>query len=122
MKGETKEKEVNLMGRKRKEENVYQEGLKYEIACPHCGGGIIMEKEVTRRGKLAGLTLPEMTDEQLKRELINAKSVLYKAQKRGANEDVIKANQARVDAAEAEKASRAPEPAPAPEETEDAVE
>lgn len=59
-----------------------------------------------RRGQLAGLSLTEMTDEQLKREIINANSVLYKAQKRGASEDTIAKNQARVDAANAEKAAR----------------
>jgi len=60
-----------------------------------------------QRGQLAGLTLEEMTDEQLKRELVNAKSVLYKAKQRGASEETIEANQARVDAALAEKAGRA---------------
>ena len=60
------------------------------------------------RGQLAGLTLEEMTDDQLKREIINAKSVLYKANQRGAVAETIAANQARVDAALAEKAKRAP--------------
>jgi len=60
------------------------------------------------RGQLAGLTLEEMTDEQLKREIINSKSVLYKATQRGAAAETIAANQARVDAALAEKAKRAP--------------
>lgn len=59
-----------------------------------------------RRGQLAGLTLEEMTDEQLKREIINAKSVLYKAIQRGASPETIERNQARVDAALAEKARR----------------
>ena len=63
--------------------------------------------EKKQRGQLAGLTLGEMTDEQLKRELVNAKSVLYKAKQRGASEETIEANQARVDAALAEKAERA---------------
>ena len=58
------------------------------------------------RGQLAGIALEDMTDEQLKRELINANSVLYKAKQRGASEDTIAANQARVDAAKAEKAKR----------------
>lgn len=58
------------------------------------------------RGQLAGLTLEEMTDEQLKREIINANSVLYKAKQRGAAEATIAANQARVDAAKAEQAKR----------------
>lgn len=60
------------------------------------------------RGQLAGIALEDMTDEQLKRELINANSVLYKAKQRGASEETIAANQARVDAAKAEKARRAP--------------
>jgi hypothetical protein len=62
-----------------------------------------------RRGQLAGLTVEEMSDEQLKREIINANSVLYKAIQRGASEDTIAKNQARVDAAKAEKEKRTPE-------------
>lgn len=58
------------------------------------------------RGQLAGLSIEEMTDEQLKREIINANSVLYKAKQRGAAEETIAANQARVDAAKAEQAKR----------------
>ena len=63
------------------------------------------------RGQLAGITLEDMTDEQLKRELINANSVLYKAKQRGASEETIAANQARVDAVKAEKAKRTGTPA-----------
>lgn len=62
-----------------------------------------------RRGMLAGLSVSEMDDEQLKREIINANSVLYKAKQRGASDDTIAKNQARVDAAYAEKAKREPE-------------
>ena len=58
------------------------------------------------RGQLAGIALEDMTDDQLKREIINANSVLYKAKQRGASEDTIAANQARVDAAKAEQAKR----------------
>lgn len=58
------------------------------------------------RGMLAGIALEDMTDEQLKRELINSNSVLYKATQRGADASTIAANQARVDAAKAEKAKR----------------
>lgn len=61
-----------------------------------------------KRGQLAGLQLADMTDEQLKREIINASSVLYKAKQRGASEETLAANEARVEAAKAEKASRAP--------------
>ena len=81
------------------------------ILCPHCGGAISIERPTPqRRGQLAGLELSEMTDEQLKREIINSKSVLYKAQKRGAAEETIAKNQARVDAVMAEKAMREPAP------------
>ena len=59
-----------------------------------------------QRGQLAGIALEDMTDDQLKREIINANSVLYKAKQRGASEETIAANQARVDAAQAEKAKR----------------
>lgn len=62
-----------------------------------------------RRGQLAGLELETMSDEQLKRELVNAKSVLYKAEQRKAAIETIEKNQARVDAAVAEKAKRTPE-------------
>lgn len=94
----------------------------FEVTCPHCNNVFEVEVPVTtkRRGQLYGISLEEMTDEQLKREIINANSVLYKAQKRGASEEVIAANQARVDAAKAEKAKR--HPAPVEEETEEAGE
>jgi hypothetical protein len=64
------------------------------------------------RGQLAGIALADMTDEQLKRELINANSVLYKAKQRGASAETVTANQTRVDAVKAEKALRTPEPTP----------
>lgn len=60
------------------------------------------------RGQLAGIAVEDMTDEQLKREIINAGSVLYKAKQRGASDETIAANQARLDAAKAEKEKRAP--------------
>lgn len=60
------------------------------------------------RGQLAGISLEDMTDDQLKREIINANSVLYKAKQRGAAEEIIAKNQARVDAAKAEQAKRQP--------------
>lgn len=63
--------------------------------------------EKKSRGQLAGIPLEEMTDEQLKREIINANSVLYKAKQRGANAETLAANEARVEAAKAEKAKRA---------------
>ena len=82
----------------------------FETTCPHCGGTFEVEvpKMEKRRGQLYGIALEDMTDEQLKREIINANSVLYKAKQRGASEETIAVNQARVDAAKAEKAKRAP--------------
>lgn len=74
-----------------------------------------------RRGQLAGLTLDQMTDEQLKREIINANSVLYKAKQRGAAQETIERNQARVDAALAEKAKRTGETEATEEVAEDEV-
>ena len=81
----------------------------FEVTCPNCGEVFEVEapkKEKKARGQLAGIALEDMTDEQLKRELINSKSVLYKATQRGASEETIAVNQARVDAAVAEKAKR----------------
>lgn len=81
--------------------------LTTEITCPHCGGIITIERPAPqRRGALAGVPLEEMTDEQLKIEIRNAKSVLYKAVKRNAPTETILNNQARLDAALAEKAKR----------------
>lgn len=83
----------------------------FEVTCPHCNGVFEVEAPAPvrkQRGQLAGIALEDMTDDQLKREIINANSVLYKAKQRGAAEDVIAANQARVDAAKAEKAKRQP--------------
>lgn len=58
------------------------------------------------RGVLAGIAVTDMTDEQLKKEIINSKSVLYKAEQRGANQEVIDRNKARVEAAVAERDAR----------------
>lgn len=82
----------------------------FEVTCPHCNQVFEVEIPETqkRRGQLFGISLADMTDDQLKREIINANSVLYKAKQRGASEDVIAANQARLDAAKAEKAKRTP--------------
>ena len=78
------------------------------VTCPHCSETFEVEQVKKPRGQLAGIALADMTDEQLKREIINANSVLYKAKQRGASDEVIAANQARVDAAKAEKAKRTP--------------
>lgn len=83
----------------------------FEVTCPHCGELFEVEapaKEKKPRGQLAGIALEDMTDDQLKREIINANSVLYKAKQRGADEEIIAKHQARVDAAKAEKAKRTP--------------
>lgn len=96
----------------------------FEVTCPHCGETYEVEVPALekRRGQLYGIALEDMTDEQLKREIINANSVLYKAKHRGASEETIAANQARVDAAKAEKAKRNPAPAEEPaEDAEDGV-
>lgn len=83
--------------------------VKTVIVCPHCKGEIVIERAASqRRGQLAGLSPEEMDDEQLKRELINSKSVLYKAEKRGAGAEIIQKNTARVAAATAEKLKRTP--------------
>lgn len=95
----------------------------FEVTCPHCGQTYEVEVPAAekRRGQLYGIALEDMTDEQLKREIINANSVLYKAKQRGAAEETIAANQARVDAAKAEKAKRNPAPVEAEEAAEDGV-
>lgn len=83
----------------------------FEVTCPHCNETFEVEapaKVKKPRGQLAGIALEDMTDEQLKREIINANSVLYKAKQRGASEETIAMNQARVDAAKAEKEKRHP--------------
>lgn len=82
----------------------------FEVTCPHCHNTYEVEVPTAekRRGQLYGIALEDMTDEQLKREIINANSVLYKAKQRGASEETIAANQARLDAAKAEKAKRHP--------------
>jgi hypothetical protein len=101
------------------DENAKQEDSKDNvitntIVCPHCQGQIIIETPAPqRRGQLAGIELANMTDEQLKREKINAGSVLYKAKARKADIATINKNQARFDAvvAEMEKRKAAATPA-----------
>ena len=78
------------------------------ITCPKCSEAFEVDfpKPERKRGQLFGIALADMTDEQLKREIINSKSVLYKAKQRGADEKTVTANEARVNAAMAEKDSR----------------
>jgi hypothetical protein len=66
------------------------------------------EVEKQTRGTLSGLALSDMTDEQIKQELTNANSVLYKAKKRGVDADKIAIYEARVAAVKAEKDLRKP--------------
>lgn len=73
--------------------------IKTGISCPHCGENIIFEvPTATRRGELTGIALVDMTDDQIKIEIRNSKSVLSKAEKRGACPSTIIKNKARVDA------------------------
>lgn len=76
------------------------------------GDTFVIEVEVpaSRGSRRNNKPIEEMTREELKREIINAGSVLYKAQKRGADEDVIARNQARLDAAKALMAEKFPKP------------
>lgn len=60
------------------------------------------------RGVLAGIAVSEMTDDQLKIELRNANSVLYKAKKRGADAELITKHEQRVETVKAEIAARKP--------------
>lgn len=64
------------------------------------------KREGRPRGQLAGIDIVDMTDEQLKIEIINSKSVLYKAKQRGASPETIQRSQERVDRALAERSAR----------------
>ena len=46
----------------------------FEVTCPHCGETYLVEipEPEKRRGQLYGISLADMTDDQLKREIINA--------------------------------------------------
>lgn len=120
-----KEQEVKVEVEVEVEQEEKTETAVVTIVCPHCQGEVPIEAPVyavKRRGQLEGLSLESMSDEQLKREIINANSVLYKAQKRNADVNTVAKNQARADAAKAEKAKRdaakkaaEPQPQPQPE-------
>jgi hypothetical protein len=90
------------------------------VICPHCSGEMTIEtsKKTTgtsngTRGMLQGIALVDMTIEQLRREKVNATSVLYKATQRNAAPELLAANAVRVEAVKAELAKRAPAPIPA---------
>jgi hypothetical protein len=76
------------------------------------GDTFMIEVEIPggRRAQREVKPIEEMTKEELKREIINAGSVLYKAQKRGAAEEIIQKNQERLDAAKALMAEKFPKP------------
>lgn len=76
------------------------------------GDTFMIEVEIPsgRRAKHDIKPIDEMTKEELKREIINAGSVLYKAKKRGAAEEIIQNNQERLDAAKALMAEKFPKP------------
>lgn len=76
------------------------------------GDTFMIEVEIpgSRRAKHDIKPIDEMTKEELKREIINAGSVLYKAKKRGAAEEIIQNNQERLDAAKALMAEKFPKP------------
>ena len=89
--------------------------LRVNVTVPEgftAGDTFMIEVEVPggRRAQREVKPLEEMTKDELKREIINAGSVLYKAQKRGAAEEIIAKNQARVDAAKALMAEKFPKP------------
>lgn len=70
-----------------------------EVTCPHCN--TVFEVEIPaaqRRGVLVGIALEDMTIEQLKREKVNAHSVLYKGIKRNCSPELVARNQARLNA------------------------
>lgn len=94
----------------------------YEVTCPHCGETFEFEVTPRKRGQLAGIELVDMTDDQLSREIINASSVLAKAKARGASEETIAKNQARLDAAKEERAKRKVDNAPDVEDVEEVSE
>ena len=58
-----------------------------------------------KKTRLANIPLDQMTIEQLKRELINARSMLYKAQARGDEKKLVEATK-RVNRAASELAKR----------------
>lgn len=76
------------------------------------GDTFMIEVEIpgSRRAKHDIKPIDEMTKEELKREIINAGSVLYKAKKRGADEEIIQKNQERLDTARALMAEKFPKP------------
>ncbi len=92
-----------------KAEEAKKEEVKYtkENPCPTCGKYTKAKSSGRKPGRRV-LLMPveEMTDAELKREIVNASSVLYKAKQRNAPEDTIAANQERMNLATDERAKR----------------
>lgn len=87
--------------------------FKIEIEVPHglqAGDKFVVDVEQpltprVQKSRLANIPLSEMTSEQIKRELVNARSMLYKAQARGDEKKLLAATK-RVNAAAEELAIR----------------
>lgn len=84
-----------------------------EVEVPHglqAGDKFVIDVEQpfvpkVKKTRLANIPLEQMTIEQLKRELINARSMLYKAQARGDEKKLVEATK-RVNRAASELAKR----------------
>ncbi len=84
-----------------------------EVEVPHglqAGDKFVIDVEQplvpkVKKTRLANIPLEQMTIEQLKRELINARSMLYKAQARGDEKKLVEATK-RVNRAAGELAKR----------------
>lgn len=84
-----------------------------EVEVPHglqAGDKFVINVEqpsvpITKKTRLANIPLEQMTYEQLKRELVNARSMLYKAQARGDEKKLLEATK-RVNRVAAELAKR----------------
>ena len=84
-----------------------------EVEVPHglqAGDKFVIDVEQplvpkVKKTRLANIPLEQMTVEQLKRELINARSMLYKAQARGDEKKLVEATK-RVNRAASELAKR----------------
>jgi len=82
--------------------------FKVEVEVPHglhAGDRFVIDIEApaaprVKKSKLANTPLSQMTLEQLKRERINARSMLYKAQRRGDEASVIEATKRLNEAAQ----------------------
>lgn len=76
----------------------------FKVTCPHCEAELNVEVPKKPKGERKPVT--EMTNEELAREIINSKSVLYKSERKGATEESLAPKRERVEIALAEKANR----------------